>query len=61
MLRRSRIKTLNRWFLPILAVFVLAFTLFPSQVLSLIAPRTSTDLRTGEDQTIITLSVPGMT
>ncbi len=61
MLRRSRIKTLNQWLLPILSVFVLTFTLFPTQVLSLVAPKATADLRAREDQVIVTLSVPGMT
>ncbi len=51
----------NRWLLPCLAVIVLGFTIFPNQVLSLVAPQTSPELLAGEDHVVVTLSVPGMT
>ncbi len=60
-MRRSRIKALNRWLLPILAIGVVAFALFPNQVLSVFGSKSTPQLQAGENEVVVTLSVPGMT
>lgn len=59
--RGSRLKKLNKYLLPFLAIFVTAFTLFPSQILSIFRPETETELRAQASEVIVTLGVPGMT
>lgn len=59
--RGSRLKRLNRYLLPLIAVLVLGLALFPSRVLSFLRPATETDLRAEANETVIVLSVPGMT
>jgi len=60
-LRRSRIKTLNRWMLPFIVLAVVAFTIFPSQVLLLLGGKAPAEVRAGENETLVTISVRGMT
>ena len=47
--------------LPFIALAVVAFTIFPNQVLSLFGAKPPAEVLAGENETLITLSVPGMT
>ncbi len=53
-------KTINRRVFPIIALMVLAFTIFPTQVLSLFAASPET-VEASESEVIVEIFVPGVT
>ena len=53
-------KTINRRVFPVIALMVLAFTLFPTQVLSIFAANPE-GVEAGENEMIVEIVVPGVT
>ena len=54
-------KSLNRWILPFVALVVVALAIFPNRVLSLFGGNEPAEVRAKENETLIMISVPGMT
>ena len=53
-------KTINRRIFPIIAVVVLAFTLFPAQVVSILSADPQ-GVEAGENEITVEIVVPGVT